>query len=532
MVSPPTITLLAALLAAPDPGAYARAARASAGDPARGRAIFADTKGAGCIACHKVKGEGGSVGPDLSEIGGKYDRAHIVESILDPSRQVVEGYGLTAVATVDGRVLTGVVRGESADGLTLVDPEGNGHPIRNAEIEGRKLTGASPMPDGLVERITPGEFADLVAYLEGLRPAGGAGGKFGLPAGFVARRVAEGITGATAMDVAPDGRVFVCEQTGALRVVKGDALLSTPFATFRVDDQWERGLIGVAVAPDFASSRRIYVCYVAPDPYPHHRISRLTAEGDVAAAGSEAVLFEGDDQRTLGGDVPAGHQGGAIHFGADGKLYAAIGDQTAGKPAQGMDTLQGKLLRLNPDGSIPADNPFYRTARGKYRVIWALGLRNPFTFAVQPGTGRILLNDVGGVAEEVDEGFAGANYGWPTVEHGPTADPRFRGPVHHYPTASIAGGAFCPADSPFPRESRGRYFFMDFVQGWIKVLDPDHPAEAARFAEGLPRPVDLKFAPDGALYVLSRDAWVRDRDFRPGTGVLDRIDPPPARRAP
>jgi len=242
-------------------------------------------------------------------------------------------------------------------------------------------------------------------------------------------------------------------------------------------------------------------------------------------------LFEGDDQTKLGGGIPAGHQGGAIHFGKDRKLYVALGEQTAGEPAQRMDTLQGKLLRLNPDGSIPEDNPFYRTARGKYRAIWALGLRNPFSFAVQPGTGRIFINDVGDARwEEVDEGFAGGNYGWPAAE-GPSTDPRFRGPIHHYPVASVAGGAFCPAGSErgFPPRFRGKYFFMDFVKGWIKVLDPDRPERVETFATGLTRPVDLKFAPDGSLYVLERDAWVVDGNFRPGTGTLLRIRPEPAR---
>src|SRR5207245_1730129 len=126
---------------------------------------------------------------------------------------------------------------------------------------------------------------------------------------------------------------------------------------------WERGLIGVALDPDFKTNGHVYVNYVADEPYPHHRISRLTARGDVAAPGSEVVLLEGDDQRRLGGTVPAGHQGGALHFGADGKLYIAIGDQTAGEPAQRLDTFQGKLLRINPDGSIPVDNPFVTRAR-------------------------------------------------------------------------------------------------------------------------------------------------------------------------
>jgi glucose/arabinose dehydrogenase len=252
-------------------------------------------------------------------------------------------------------------------------------------------------------------------------------------------------------------------------------------------------------------------------------VSRFTADGDVARSGSEKILFEGDDQRKLGGTVPAGHQGGAIHFDRTGKLCIAIGDQTAGKPAQDLNSLLGKLLRINADGSMPTDNPFLSRTTGKYRAIWALGLRNPFTFAVQRETGRIFINDVGGDAEEINEGIAGANYGWPTVEHGPTTDPRFRGPIHHYPTACITGGAFAAKDLRWPKEYRGQYFFCDFNHGWIKTIDPVRPAIARPFAAGLRRPVDLRFAPDGSLQVLLRDAWVIDRSFKGGTGVLLRI---------
>jgi glucose/arabinose dehydrogenase len=181
------------------------------------------------------------------------------------------------------------------------------------------------------------------------------------------------------------------------------------------------------------------------------------------------------------------------------------------------------MLRLNADGSIPGDNPFVSRAAGKYRATWALGMRNPFTFAVQPETGRIFINDVGGIAEEINEGFAGANYGWPVVEHGPTSDPRFRGPIHHYPTACIAGGAFAPRDLRWPKEYRGRYFFGDFNHGAIKTIDPDHPALSRTFATGLRRPVDLHFGRDVALYVLLRDAWVIDGSFKGATGVLIRI---------
>ncbi len=347
-----------------------------------------------------------------------------------------------------------------------------------------------------------------------------------LPHGFVETAIVSGINGATAMDFAPDGRLFVCEQTGALRVVKNDVLLPVPFLTVKVDSSWERGLLGVAFDPNFHKNKYVYVNYISPDPYPHHRISRFTADGDTAVPGNEVILFEGDNQEKLGGGVKNGHQGGAIHFGPDGKLYIAIGDQTAGAPAQDRKTLQGKILRINPDGSIPADNPFFHQTTRKYRAIWALGLRNPFTFAFQPGTGRMYINDVGGANEEINVGEAGANYGWPTVEHGPTNDRRFRGPIHWYKESSIAGGAFYnPPRRQFPTKYVGKYFFADFKQGWIRILDPDNPKDVRDFLTGLGNlsVVDIKIASDGSLYYLRRLAWVRDKDYQANTGVLYKV---------
>jgi putative heme-binding domain-containing protein len=515
---------------------YARHALASHGDAASGRAVFEDEKGAGCARCHRVRGKGGEIGPDLSNIGGKYARAHLIESVLEPSRQIVEGYRSTILALEDGRVLTGLVKAETSDRLTLVDVEAREQTISKQDISGRKFADVSIMPEGLAARLSRPQFTDLVAYLESLRdadqptPGSGIVGPVKLPPGFTLTKVVGGLTAVTALAVAPDGRVFVCEQTGALRVIEDGRLRPGPLLTVAVDSHWERGLIGVALDPKFGANGHVYVTYVAAEPYPHHRVSRFTARGDVAVPGSEVVLLRGDDQRKLGGPVPAGHQGGALHFGQDGKLYIAIGEQTARQPAQRLDTFQGKLLRINPDGTIPEDNPFYTQAEGKYRAIWAIGLRNPFTFAVQPGTGRIFINDVGDSRwEEVDEGFAGANYGWPESE-GATTDPRFRGPIHTYPVASVAGGAFCPRGDgvPFPSEYQGKYFFMDFVHGWIKVLNPERPAKVETFAAGLTRPCDLAFAPDGSLYVLVRDAWVIDDKFRLHTGSLLRIRRDPA----
>jgi putative heme-binding domain-containing protein len=510
---------------------YARHARNDAGDPRRGQVLFADLKRLACARCHRVRGQGGVIGPDLSDIGGKYDRDQLIESVLEPSRQIVEGYRPTVLATSDGRVLTGIVRDETATRLSLFDSDGKSRPVEKKDIVERKTVDTSLMPDGVALGLSLKEFSDLIAYLTSLRSAGqgtpgsGVVGPVALPSSYTRLPIASGITGATAMEVAPDGRVFVCEQIGALRVVKEGALLADPFVRVAVDSDWERGLIGIALDPDFPHNGFVYLCYVAAVPYVHHRISRFKTRGDVALPGSERVIFEGDDQAKLGGHTSAGHQGGAIHFGADGKLYIAIGDHTAGEPSQRLDTFQGKLLRLNRDGSIPADNPFVATTKVKYGAIWALGLRNPFTFAVQPATGRIFINDVGETRwEEIDEGFAGANYGWPRAE-GPSADPHFRPPIHSYPVASIAGGAFCPSGTAtnFPPQYRSRYFFADFVKGWVKVLDPEHPDRVETFATGFTRPVDLKFGPDGCLYVLLRDAWVKDSSFRPGTGSLQKI---------
>ena len=472
---------------------------------------------------------GGDVGPDLSQIGGKFDRTHLIESILDPSSEIVQGFQATIVETKSGRSIIGIVKSESETAVTLMDADGKTIKVAVRDIEVRELSKRSLMPVGLADGMTPAEFTHLIAYLESLNtgrrptPGEGTSGALVLPQGFKAEVVATGLTGATALEIAADGRIFVCEQTGTLRVIKNGKLLPAPFIKLPVDSTWERGLIGVTVAPDFPKTPHVFVCYVAAKPFPHHVVSRFTAKGDGATPGSEMILLEGDDQTKLGGDVPAGHQGGAIHFGKDGKLYVAIGDQTAGKPAQNLNSLQGKLLRLNADGSIPTDNPFLTKATGKYGAIWALGLRNPFTFAVQAETGRIFINDVGGQAEEINDGVAGANYGWPTVEHGPTSDPRFRGPIHHYPTACVIGGAFSPQKSTWPKEYRGRYFFGDFNHGWIKSLDPDKPAEARLFAAGIRRPVDIRFAPDGSLYIFVRDAWVIDKFFKGGTGTLLRI---------
>jgi putative heme-binding domain-containing protein len=509
--------------------AYEQHALTHDGDPQRGRELFVDEKLTKCGVCHKIGGQGGDAGPDLSAIGGKFGRPHLIESLLEPSRQIVEGYRTSVIVKTSGQVLTGIAKEQPDGSLSIVDGDGKRHTVPTADIDARRDSAVSLMPLGLERTVTHEQFTDLIAYLESLRPDGkappgsGVSGGIVLPAGFQVQIVATGLTGATALETSRDGRVFICEQTGQLRVVKDGKLLPDAALSLGVEAYWERGLIGVTVDPDFPRTPHIYVCYVARSPYPHHRISRFTMRGDVADPASERLLLQGDDQTKLGGKVPAGHQGGALHFGVDGKLYIGIGEQTSEKPSQDLGSLLGKLLRINADGSIPTDNPFVGQTQGKYRAIWARGLRNPFTFAIRKTSGDMGINDIGGNKfEEINRGVAGANYGWPFSE-GPTTDERFVGPIHSYPNASVCGADFVADDSPWPTAYRGKYVFAEYIHGWIKMLDVNDPANVETFATGLRNPVDLRFAADGSLYVLLRNAWVIDAKFQPGTGTLLRI---------
>jgi putative membrane-bound dehydrogenase-like protein len=152
---------------APEP--YAEFAGRTPGNATRGRAIFFESKGAACSRCHKIHGEGGDLGPDLGGVGLKYDRGFLIESILYPSRQIAEGYAQTMIRTRGGRVVLGRVRSETSEEIALVDQEGKEHVIPLADIDGRKVSELSLMPDNLQAALSLEEFADLVAFLASLR---------------------------------------------------------------------------------------------------------------------------------------------------------------------------------------------------------------------------------------------------------------------------------------------------------------------------------------------------------------------------
>ena len=325
-----------------------------------------------------------------------------------------------------------------------------------------------------------------------------------LPPGFAETQIASGLDQPTAISMAPDGRLFVCEKKGRLRIIKNGALLPNPFLRVTVIGDGERGLLGVTFDPDFEHNGYVYIYYTVRYPKIHNRISRFTADGDQAVPGSEKILIELPQLTTYW------HNSGTLRFGPDGKLYASVGENYIPANAQTLANPLGKILRLNRDGSIPTDNPFYTRTTGTAQAIWALGFRNPFSFTFQPGTGRMFVNDVGDHSwEEINEGVAGANYGWPVVE-GPSTDPRFRAPFFAYPHGSgpdkgcsITGGAFYdPAEETFPEDFHGDYFFSDYCNGWIRRLDPA-TGETSPFASGIVFPVGLIVGDDGSLFYLA-----------------------------
>jgi glucose/arabinose dehydrogenase len=326
---------------------------------------------------------------------------------------------------------------------------------------------------------------------------------------FTEKSIATNLDG-TAMEIAPDGRIFVCSKSGALRVVKNDQLLTKPFVKLQVSTASEQGLLGIAFHPAFPESNWVYVYHTLPSKA--NRVSRFKADGDTALGGAAAAetVF----------DIPTGsgdnHDGGAIHFGNDGKLYVSSGNR-AQQSALDMTTTLGKILRLNPDGSIPSDNPFMAQTTGSARAIYTAGMRNTFTFAVDKVTGRMFGCEVGDGSEEVNELLAGRNYGYgraegytiPTNTTGIVGT--FKPAIYAYNGGCITGAAFYTPTGTgfsgtrnFPSSFHRKFFFSDLNHGYIKVLDMENPETVSGFATMAASPVDIKFSADGVMYYLNR----------------------------
>jgi len=310
------------------------------------------------------------------------------------------------------------------------------------------------------------------------------------------------------MAAAPDGRIFYNElTTGNIRIIDpGWQLRPQAFYQLQVATNGEQGLLGIALDPNFASNRFVYVYHSASSPLcnPGPRCNRVVRLREVNNQGTEeTVLLD---------NIPAtgNHNGGNLHFGPDGKLYITIGDAEQPNLAQDLSSLAGKILRLNPDGSIPGDNPFPGSP------VYALGLRNSFDFTFHPHTDDLWATENGPADnDEINRIVPGGNYGWPIVR-GIANNPPFIDPLVAFfntiaPTGIIAVGA----NSAYPVQYHDNLLFADFNVGQIRriVLSGATLTQlgtlSLAYTGGEGFLLDLIQGPDGFIYVSSGDSIFR-----------------------
>jgi glucose/arabinose dehydrogenase len=319
-----------------------------------------------------------------------------------------------------------------------------------------------------------------------------------------------------------DGRIFVVEQAGRIRIVKNGELQATPFLdlTSRVLSGGERGLLSVAFHPQYSINHFFYV-YFTTQPNGDIRVERFTTTTpDVADAASSKLII------TTAHSSQANHNGGLLTFGPDGMLYAGLGDGGGGGDpfgnGQNFNALLGSILRLDVDHGdpygVPADNPFVGQA-GKRGEIWAKGLRNPWRYAFDAATGLLYIADVGqGLHEEVDvqpTTSGGLNYGWNIMEGkscynaATCVQTGLTLPLLDYDhsdgACSITGG-YVYRGSAIPALD-GHYFYSDYCSGFLKSFRYSNGAAVDERDWGLTMTSVQSFGRDaaGELYVMSGD---------------------------
>jgi len=291
----------------------------------------------------------------------------------------------------------------------------------------------------------------------------------------------------TNVALAPDGRIFFAEkETGEIRIVQNGELLPQPFATFEVVPSGESGLLGLALDPNFEKHPWVYVYFTDAQDGRNHLV-RVEADGNTAT-----------NQQTLLVLLTATgiHNGGDLAFGNDGKLYVTVGETGQASRAQDVNDLGGKILRLNPDGSVPADNPF-----GPDNPAFTMGLRNSFGMCVDPSSGTIWETENGPTEDdEVNRIEAGGNYGWP-IQLGTGGAPKYVDPQLVFPQVIVPTG--CAVDGRF-------LYFGDFSGDLHRVsIDGSQLGEQA-VVEHLDTGItDVEPGPNKDLYVSTSDSIVR-----------------------
>lgn len=402
-----------------------------------------------------------------------------------------------------------------------------------------------------------------------ISPVSAATNPLTLPAGFEDTMAYGGLLAPRAFTFTPDGRVLALERgsqnsndsnLASIRVFKNGALLPARAYTVNTCGDSERGLLGIAVDPNFATNGYIYIYYTrqattgqacAHNTFtngiatgPRNRVSRLTMSGDTVIPGSERVYID-----SIITDIGY-HNAGDLRFGSDGYLYISTGDGGQSWTSQNLGTLNGKILRILPTpgeagGYTTNGNPYNTAAGARHcydippgtitgvcKEIYASGLRNPFRFTIQPamagipGSGSPFVGDVGGGAwEEIDQIRAGGNYGHPEREgfcsggvvcSPPYQTTTFDNPVSAYShvninanyDSAVIGGDFYTGTAGWPAAYNNNYFYADVVRGFVRRLSYNATtstwnAVAGDFGSNGSSIIGLKRGPDGNLYYLT-----------------------------
>ncbi len=351
------------------------------------------------------------------------------------------------------------------------------------------------------------------------------------PPGYLNEVVVAGLVQPIALDFLPDGRMLILQKGGAMLIADPQAnpVAATPYMTLpQVATRNNLGLLSITLDPDFAGNGRFYLYYAHAAPE-RLRLSRFTHLGDTGDLVSELVIWQNESEI----HYPA-HLGGGLDFGPDGRLYLTTGDEFDENQPQDLTDAGGKVIRINPDGSIPL-NPFSDGPGGNLDEIWAYGLRNPFRAAWDLPSGRLFIGEVGGnnqatAWEDLHLGQAGVNFGWPYCE-GPCDNGAFPDcscgehddPVFTYPHlgegASIIAGVVYRGDT-FPAHLVGAYFYADHTRDYIRYLTFDAGGNVTgdqEFDNTAEKVVAIKEGPDGALYYAGLyEGAIRRIVFVPG----------------
>jgi glucose/arabinose dehydrogenase len=325
------------------------------------------------------------------------------------------------------------------------------------------------------------------------------------PAGIFVETLVSGLNTPWAVDFAPDGRIFVTERPGRIRVIDDRGKLrDEPWMTVETASVGEAGLMGLAIDPKFSQNRFVYVAYsyrtgVLGLRNLRNRLVRLREDDKSGKGVLDKILID---------DVAGAnnHDGGRVKFGPDGKLYWTIGDAQTTKYAQDVKSLNGKILRLNSDGSVPPDNPFANS------YVYSYGHRNPQGLAWQSGTGRLYATEHGPSGfqgccrDEINYIEPGKNYGWPEIR-GDETRPGMVAPV----IQAGSSETWAPTGATFV--TRGPWAGSLLFTGlrgqtlYRLVIDPNDPRKVTIFERHFYRQFgrlrDVAEGPDKSLYVLT-----------------------------